>query len=93
MKKTRRLLSGNEAIALGAYHAGIRVAAAYPGTPSTEILENLARFKDIYAEWSTNEKAAELAIHMSAGGLQSLTLPAIPLDKLIEQLKKKPPVF
>ena len=44
-------------------------------------------------EAPSNEKAAELAIHMSAGGLQSLTLPAIPLDKLIEQLKKKPPVF
>jgi uncharacterized protein with GYD domain len=44
-------------------------------------------------EAPSNEKAAELAIHMSAGGLQSLTLAAIPLDKLIEQLKKKPPVF
>jgi indolepyruvate ferredoxin oxidoreductase alpha subunit len=52
------LLSGNEALALGAYHAGVQVACAYPGTPSTEILENLARFKDIYAEWSTNEKVA-----------------------------------
>jgi len=54
----KKLLSGNEAIALGAYHAGVRVAAAYPGTPSTEILENLARYKDIHAEWSTNEKVA-----------------------------------
>jgi uncharacterized protein with GYD domain len=44
-------------------------------------------------EAPSNEKAAELAIHMSAGGLQSLTLAAIPLDRLIEQLKKKPPVF
>jgi len=44
-------------------------------------------------EAPTNEKAAELAIHLSAGGLQSLTLPAIPLDKLIETLKKKPQVF
>ncbi|MGD0779462.1 MAG: indolepyruvate ferredoxin oxidoreductase subunit alpha [Dehalococcoidales bacterium] len=58
MKKTLQLLSGNEALALGAYHAGVQVAAAYPGTPSTEILENLSRFKDIYAEWSTNEKVA-----------------------------------
>jgi len=58
MEKTLQLLSGNEALALGAYHAGVQVAAAYPGTPSTEILENLARFKDIYAEWSTNEKVA-----------------------------------
>jgi indolepyruvate ferredoxin oxidoreductase alpha subunit len=58
MEKTLQLLSGNEALALGAYHAGVQVASAYPGTPSTEILENLARFKDIYAEWSTNEKVA-----------------------------------
>jgi indolepyruvate ferredoxin oxidoreductase alpha subunit len=58
MEKTLQLLSGNEALALGAYHAGVQVATAYPGTPSTEILENLSRFKDIYAEWSTNEKVA-----------------------------------
>ena len=43
MNKTVQLLSGNEALALGAYHAGVRVAAAYPGTPSTEILEFIAR--------------------------------------------------
>jgi indolepyruvate ferredoxin oxidoreductase alpha subunit len=54
----KKLLSGNEALALGAYHAGLRVAAAYPGTPSTEILENLAKFKDIHAEWAPNEKVA-----------------------------------
>jgi indolepyruvate ferredoxin oxidoreductase alpha subunit len=73
MKKIRRLLSGNEAIALGAYHAGIRVAAAYPGTPSTEILENLAKFKDIYAEWSTNEKVAmEVGLGASYAGVRTL---------------------
>ncbi|MFH1652313.1 MAG: indolepyruvate ferredoxin oxidoreductase subunit alpha, partial [Chloroflexota bacterium] len=55
---TKKLLSGNEALALGAYHAGVQVATAYPGTPSTEILETIARFPDIYAEWSTNEKVA-----------------------------------
>jgi indolepyruvate ferredoxin oxidoreductase alpha subunit len=54
----QKLLSGNEAFAWGAYHAGVKVAAAYPGTPSTEILESIARFEDIYAEWSTNEKVA-----------------------------------
>lgn len=54
----KRLLSGNEALALGAYHAGVMVAAAYPGTPSSEILETLAEFDDVYAEWSTNEKVA-----------------------------------
>jgi len=68
-----RLLSGNEAFAWGAYHTGVRVAAAYPGTPSTEILENLARFKDIYAEWSTNEKVAmEVALGAAYGGVRSL---------------------
>ena len=54
----KKLLSGNEALALGAYHAGVRVATAYPGTPSTEILEAIAPYKDVYAEWSTNEKVA-----------------------------------
>ena len=52
------LLSGNEAIARGAYEAGVTVATAYPGTPSTEILENIVTYKDIYAEWSPNEKVA-----------------------------------
>ncbi len=67
------LLSGNEAIALGAYHAGCRLAAAYPGTPSTEILENFARFRDIYAEWSTNEKVAmEVGLGASYAGVRSL---------------------
>jgi len=68
-----KLLSGNEALALGAYHAGVRVAAAYPGTPSTEILESIARFDDIYAEWSTNEKVAtEVALGASYAGVRSL---------------------
>ncbi len=68
-----RLLSGNEAIALGAYHAGVRVATAYPGTPSTEILEALARFDDIYTEWSTNEKVAmEVALGASYAGVRAM---------------------
>ena len=50
MEYNKQLLSGNEALALGAYHAGVQVATAYPGTPSTEILENISRNKDIYAE-------------------------------------------
>lgn len=54
----KQLLTGNEAIARGAYEAGCTVAAAYPGTPSTEILENIAGYKEIYAEWSPNEKVA-----------------------------------
>ena len=73
MKTVRKLLSGNEAIAQGAYHAGILVATAYPGTPSTEILENLARYKDIYAEWSTNEKVAmEVGLGASYAGVRTL---------------------
>ncbi|OGO30519.1 MAG: indolepyruvate ferredoxin oxidoreductase subunit alpha [Chloroflexi bacterium RBG_16_56_11] len=68
-----QLLSGNEAMALGAYHAGVQVAAAYPGTPSTEILENLSRFKDIYAEWSTNEKVAmEVALGAAYTGARAM---------------------
>jgi indolepyruvate ferredoxin oxidoreductase alpha subunit len=69
----RKLLSGNEAIALGAYHAGVRVAAAYPGTPSTEILEAIATFPNIYSEWSTNEKVAmEVAIGASYAGVRAM---------------------
>ncbi|MFC1864217.1 indolepyruvate ferredoxin oxidoreductase subunit alpha [Chloroflexota bacterium] len=68
-----KLLSGNEALALGAYHAGVRVATAYPGTPSTEILESIARFDDVYAEWSTNEKVAmEVALGAAYAGVRSL---------------------
>jgi indolepyruvate ferredoxin oxidoreductase alpha subunit len=67
------LLSGNEAIARGAYEAGIRVAAGYPGTPSTEILENMARYDGVYAEWSPNEKVAfEVALGAAFGGARSL---------------------
>ena len=52
------LMSGNEAIARGVWEAGVRHATGYPGTPSTEILENLLKYEDIEAEWSTNEKVA-----------------------------------
>ena len=69
----KKLLSGNEAFALGAYHAGVMVASAYPGTPSTEILESIARFDDIYAEWSTNEKVAmELGLGAAYAGVRAL---------------------
>ena len=51
---SRLLLSGNDAVARGVWEAGARVCAAYPGTPSTEILETLAQFPDLYAEWSVN---------------------------------------
>ncbi len=66
----KKLLSGNEAIARGAYEAGIQVATGYPGTPSSEILENIAdRYEDeIYSEWSTNEK---VAMDVAAGAAYS----------------------
>ncbi|MBP1722144.1 MAG: indolepyruvate ferredoxin oxidoreductase, alpha subunit, partial [Deltaproteobacteria bacterium] len=67
------LLSGNQAIARGAYEAGITVATAYPGTPSTEILETVAAYDGIYAEWSPNEKVAlEVAMGASIAGSRSL---------------------
>jgi indolepyruvate ferredoxin oxidoreductase, alpha subunit len=70
------LLMGNEAIARGALEAGVRVAAAYPGTPSSEIIETLARFAEpgaLYVEWSTNEKVAlEVAAAASFAGLRAL---------------------
>jgi indolepyruvate ferredoxin oxidoreductase, alpha subunit len=67
------LLSGNQAVARGAFEAGVSVAAAYPGTPSTEILENIARYKEIYAEWSVNEKIAfEVAYGAAIGGKRAL---------------------
>ncbi len=71
----RVLLSANEAVAHAAYRAGCAVAAAYPGTPSTEILENVAKFKDdIACEWSVNEKVAmEVAIGASLAGARALT--------------------
>src|SRR4030042_3115176 len=70
----RKILSGNEAIARGAFEAGVKVAAAYPGTPSTEIMENIAKeYKDIYAEWSPNEKVAlEVAIGASMAGARTI---------------------
>jgi indolepyruvate ferredoxin oxidoreductase, alpha subunit len=69
----KELLTGNEAVARGAWEAGISFASAYPGTPSTEILENMAKYKEITSEWAPNEKvAAEAAIGASLGGVRSL---------------------
>ena len=70
-----RPLTGNEAIARGAWEAGVKVAAAYPGTPSTEILETLATYpaEDLHAQWSTNEKVAlDVAIGASFAGRRAL---------------------
>lgn len=70
----KKLMTGNEAIARGAYEAGVRFASAYPGTPSTEILENVATYKgDIIAEWAPNEKVAlESAIGAAIAGARAM---------------------
>ncbi len=70
----KHLMSGNEAIARGAYEAGVKICSAYPGTPSTEIFENLPLYKDsLYCEWAPNEKVAtEVAYGASIGGVRSL---------------------
>ncbi|MHC4904524.1 MAG: thiamine pyrophosphate-dependent enzyme [Planctomycetota bacterium] len=66
-------LSGNEALARGAWEAGLAVACAYPGTPSTEILEALALYKELDVQWSVNEKVAyEVAYGAAVGGVRSL---------------------
>jgi indolepyruvate ferredoxin oxidoreductase alpha subunit len=67
------LMSGNEAVARGAWEAGVEVATAYPGTPSTEILQNVALYEDVYAEWSSNEKVAlDTAIGAAYAGKRAL---------------------
>lgn len=67
------LLSGNEAIARGAWEAGCHIGAAYPGTPSTETMESFAKLPDVYAEWCPNEKVAlEVAVGASAAGARVL---------------------
>ncbi|MBQ1189367.1 MAG: indolepyruvate ferredoxin oxidoreductase subunit alpha, partial [Lachnospiraceae bacterium] len=68
-----KIMLGNEAIARGAFEAGVKVSAAYPGTPSTEISENIVKYPEIYAEWSPNEKVAmEVAIGASISGVRSM---------------------
>ena len=71
----KKLMLGNEAVARGAYEAGVTVVSSYPGTPSTEVTEVIAKeYKDIYSEWACNEKvAAEVAIGASFGGARSMT--------------------
>jgi indolepyruvate ferredoxin oxidoreductase alpha subunit len=66
------LMTGNEAVARGAYEAGVLVASAYPGTPSTEIMENFSQYEGVYAEWAPNEKvAAEVAMGAAVRGVRS----------------------
>ena len=68
----KKLMLGNEAVARGLYENGVHVSTAYPGTPSTEISEYAAKYDEIYAEWSPNEKVAlEVAIGASVGGARA----------------------
>ncbi len=68
----KKLLIGNEAVARGFYEAGLRVASSYPGTPSTEVTEFIAKYDEIYSEWAPNEKVAmEVALGASISGARS----------------------
>lgn len=68
----KKLLIGNEAVARGLYEAGLRVASSYPGTPSTEITECVAKYDEIYSEWAPNEKVAmEVAVGAAIAGARS----------------------
>lgn len=69
----KKILLGNEAIARGAYEAGVKVSSAYPGTPSTEVSENVVKYNEVYAEWAPNEKVAmEVALGASIAGVRSM---------------------
>lgn len=69
----KKLMTGNEALARGAWEAGVHFASAYPGTPSTEILENMLTYKEVCAEWAPNEKVAmEAAVGASVAGARSM---------------------
>lgn len=71
----KALMSGNESIARGAYEHGIRFASGYPGTPSTEIIENIAKYDGVYAEWSPNEKVAlEVGIGAAIAGARAIVV-------------------
>ena len=74
MWNMKKLLLGNAAVARGAYEAGVRVVSSYPGTPSTEITENIVSYPEIYVEWAPNEKvAAEVAIGSSIAGGRAMS--------------------
>ena len=85
---TKLLLSGNEAIALGAYEAGVALGCGYPGTPSTEIIETLAQRPDVYTEWSVNEKVAlEVGLGAAlAGGRALVTMKHVGLNVAADPL-------
>lgn len=70
----KKLMLGNAAVARGAYEAGVRVVSSYPGTPSTEITEEIAKYDEIYSEWAPNEKVAlEVAIGASFAGARAMS--------------------
>ena len=70
----KKIMLGNEAFARGAYEAGVKVVSSYPGTPSTEVTENLAKCNGIHVEWAPNEKVGvEVAMGASIGGVRSLS--------------------
>ncbi len=72
--RMKKLMLGNAAVARGAYEAGASVVSSYPGTPSTEITENIVKYEDIYVEWAPNEKVAcEVAVGASIAGARSMT--------------------
>ena len=70
----KKIMLGNEAFARGAYEAGVKVVSSYPGTPSTEITENAAKYEEMHVEWAPNEKCGvEVALGASVGGVRSLS--------------------
>ena len=69
----KELMLGNKALARGLYEAGLSVASSYPGTPSTEVTEEIAKYTDIYSEWAPNEKVAmEVAYGAALAGRRSM---------------------
>ena len=69
----KKVMQGNEAVARGAWEAGVKVAAAYPGTPSSEILQEMTQYKEVYTEWSPNEKVAvEVASGAAMAGARAM---------------------
>ncbi len=85
---TKKLLLGDHAVAQGAYEAGVKVVAAYPGTPSTEITEYAAQFKEVHSEWSVNEKVAmEVGLGSSmAGGRAIVSMKHVGLNVAADPL-------
>ncbi|NLC27014.1 MAG: indolepyruvate ferredoxin oxidoreductase subunit alpha [Fastidiosipila sp.] len=71
----KRLMTGNQAVARGLYESGVKIASAYPGTPSTEIIEHLSSFEEVYTEWAPNEKGAtEVAYGACIAGVRSAAI-------------------